>query len=155
MESAPQASIDRAPDPSGRKWIITALLAMAALLPVGLLSAFAYRMASTRMHQLVATSNATNATDGAATITTGTALGRGNVSKTAIDQTAGRHARQRDDDGAGRDDQADGRRIEPQRTRQVERPDHQRRHHHRRDERVHGEARIQPWIAEHRQLDQR
>ena len=45
--------------------------------------------------------------------------------------------------------------VEPERARQVERPDHQRRHHHRRDQRAHGEAGAQRRIAEQRQADQR
>ena len=71
-----------------------------------------------------------------------------------IRQATGRHAGQRGDERTDRQDEPDKGRVEPERAGEIERPDHQRRHHHGRDERAHGEARAQRGIAEHRQSDQ-
>ncbi|RWE56544.1 MAG: hypothetical protein EOS67_19395 [Mesorhizobium sp.] len=57
--------------------------------------------------------------------------------------------------GTDRHDGANESRVEPERTRQIERPDHQCRHHHRRNECARGEARTQRRIAECGQSDQR
>ncbi len=73
----------------------------------------------------------------------------------AVRNATGRHAGQSRDERADRHDDANHRRIEPERTREIERSDHQRRHHHRRDQCAHGEARTQRSIAENRQADQR
>ena len=71
-----------------------------------------------------------------------------------IREAAGRHAGQRGDERTDRQDEPDQGRVEPERAGEIERPDHQRRHHHGRDEHAHGEARAQRGIAEHRQADQ-
>ncbi len=72
-----------------------------------------------------------------------------------VRNATGWHTSQRDDKRTDRQDESNHSRIEPERTREIERPDHQRRHHHRRDERAHGETRTQHRITEHRQRDQR
>ena len=72
-----------------------------------------------------------------------------------VRNATGWHAGQRGNKRADRQDESNKRRVEPEREREIERPDHQRRHHHRRDERAHGEACAQRRIAEHRQMDQR
>ena len=73
----------------------------------------------------------------------------------AVRNAPGRHGGERDDERTDGQDEPDHGRVEPQRTREIERSDHQRRHHHRRDERARGEARAQHRIAQHRQPDQR
>ena len=73
----------------------------------------------------------------------------------AVHHASGRHGGERDNERADRHDESDQRRVEPERTGQIERPDHQRRHHHGRDEGAGGEARTQHRIAEHRRPDQR
>jgi hypothetical protein len=72
-----------------------------------------------------------------------------------VRQPAGRHAGQRCGQRTGRQVQPHQSRVEPECAREVERPDHQRRHHHCRDERAHGEAGTQRGIAKHRQAEQR
>jgi hypothetical protein len=73
----------------------------------------------------------------------------------AVGDAARGHAGHRGDERTDRQRESDQRRPEPERAREVERADDQRRHHHRRDERVRGEARAERPVAEHRQLDQR
>ena len=71
-----------------------------------------------------------------------------------IDQPAGRDAAQGGEDRAARHDEPDHSRVEPERARQIERPDHERRHRHGQHERAGREARAQHRIAEHLQPDQ-
>ena len=73
----------------------------------------------------------------------------------AVRNAPGRHAGECDHERADGQDEPDHGRVEPQRAREIERADHQRRHHHGRDERAHGEACAQRRIAQHRQPDQR
>ena len=72
-----------------------------------------------------------------------------------VDNATSRNTARRGDHWANRHDDSNNSRVEFERTRQIKRPDHQRRHHHRRDERAHGEACTQHRIAKHRQPDQR
>lgn len=72
-----------------------------------------------------------------------------------IDQASGRQRRQCGNQRAGRQNQPDHGCVQPKRARQIEWCDHQRRHHHRGDDQVHGEACVQRVVAEPRRLDQR
>lgn len=73
----------------------------------------------------------------------------------AVGDASGRDGGEGGDQRTDREEESDAGSVERQRTGEIERPDDQSRHDHRRDEGARGEARAERPLAEHRQADER